>query len=419
MDTMQSVLGSHHAAVSKHTHTKTNLSVFVDTRAATAKPHTKSLSAFRQDNHDRKVNLSGGELKKRISADPTLCSPSPSSPFGLAEFITRATAAALGDNSSAIVENRVLGVQTVGFTGAVRLGAELLKHWYNGHACHAPVYLSSPCDESLAGIFQAAGMADVRQYRYWDAGRRGVCVDHLLEDLGRVPERSIVVLSASAHCPTGADLSREHWALITQLMMSRQLFPFLLLPAQGLCCGDLERDAWPVQYCQSLGMELLCAQSFSHCFGLYGEEVGHLVCVLKQSSVLSAVRSQTEKLIEALWARPPVGGARIVATVLSNPAHLAEWQEGVRDMAARCMLVRERLRDKLRLLGTPGCWDHLTQQTGLYCCTGLDVEQVEYLSKRKHIYLLPNGCLNVSAVHSGNLDYITESLHEALSSPLS
>ncbi|KAG7281298.1 hypothetical protein CRUP_030981 [Coryphaenoides rupestris] len=371
-------------------------------------PDTKPLSALRRDPHAGKLYLSGrGEytaylseqgqpyvspfierIKKRLSADPTLC-VRPASPFGLPEFIRRATQAALGNNSSAIVENR-----TVGFTGAVRLGAELLRHWYTGHAaCHEQIYLSSPCDESLPGIFQAAGMPDVGQYRYWDAGRRGVCIDTLLEDLERVPERSVVVLSASAHWPTGADLSREHWVLIAQLMMRRQLFPFLLLPAQGLCYGDLERDAWP--------------------------HVGHLLCVLKQSSVLLAVRAQTEKLVNALWAQPPVAGACVVATVLSNPAHLAEWQEGVRHMAVRCMLVRERLREKLRLLGTPGCWDHLTQQTGLYCCTGLSVEQIEYLSKRKHIHLLPNGCLNVSAVNSRNLDYITESLHEALSSPLS
>lgn len=63
----------------------------------------------------------------------------------------------------------------------------------------------------------------------------------------------------------------------TVFQQSRRLFPFLLLPTQALCCGDMERDAWPVQHCASLGMELLCAQSFSHCFGLYGENV----CALK------------------------------------------------------------------------------------------------------------------------------------------
>lgn len=118
-------------------------------------------------------------------------------------------------------------------------------------------------------------------------------------DLEGAPERSVVVLSASAHFPTGADLSQNQWAMITRLIIvtdayicaiicqivhvlrpslpvsapfqqRRRLFPFLLLPAHALCSGVLERDAWPVQYCASLGMELLCTQSFSRCFGLYG-----------------------------------------------------------------------------------------------------------------------------------------------------
>ncbi|XP_071387411.1 putative aspartate aminotransferase, cytoplasmic 2 [Centroberyx affinis] len=411
-----------------------HLSVFINTHTAAVNAETKLFSAYEKDAHASKVYLAGkeylseqgqtfvlplvGKLKQQISADPTLCPEYPSS-LGLTEFTRRAMEFALGKNSPAIVENRVLGVQTVGCTGAVRLGAELLRHWYDVSAAWCgPVYLSSPCDDSLAPIFQAAGIQDIRSYYYWDAKQRGICLEKLLEELETAPEQSVVVLSASAHCPTGADLSQKDWALITQLMMRRRLFPFFLLPAQGLCCGDLERDAWPVQHCASLGMELFCAQSFSHCFGLYGEGVGHLLCVLKQNSVLLAVQSQAEKLVRALWAQPSVRGARVVATVLSNPAHLVEWQEGVKRIVERCMLIRERLRERLRLLGSPGCWDHLTQQGGLYCCTGLNGQQVEFLSKRRHVYLLPNGCLNVSAINSRNLDYVAESIHLALTAPL-
>uniref|UniRef100_A0A668AXK4 aspartate transaminase n=1 Tax=Myripristis murdjan TaxID=586833 RepID=A0A668AXK4_9TELE len=353
-----------------------------------------------------------GKLKKQISADPTLCPEYPSS-LGLAEFTKRATEFALGKNSLALMENRVFGIQTIGCTGAVRLGAELLKHWYNTRAAWCgPVYLFARWEaDSLASIFEAAGIQDIHYYFYWDAKQRDVCVEKLLADLEQAPEQSVVVLSASAHCPTGADLSEQHWALIIQLMMRRRLFPFILLPVQGLCCGDLQRDAWPVQHCASQGMELLCAQSFSHCFGLYGDGVGNLLCVLKQSSLLSAVQSQADRLVRALWARPSVGGARVVATVLSNP-------EEVKHIVERCMLIRERLRERLRLLGSPGCWDHLIKQRGLYCCTGLNGQQVEFLSKRRHVYLLPNGCLNVSAINSSNLDYIAESIHLALTSAL-
>nr|XP_014015584.1 unnamed protein product [Salmo salar] len=388
----------------------TLLSIFVDTPTAAPNPETKLLADFKKDTHLSKVYLAGreylneegqtsvspliGKIMHQICTDPTLCPEYPSS-FGLPEFTRRATELVLGRDCHAIVENRVLGVQTVGCTGAVRLGAELLKHWYNvsGVWC-GPVYLSSPCDDSLAGIFEATGIQDVRRYRYWDTEQRGVCVQKMMEDLEMAPEQSVIVLSASAHCPTGSDLSQKHWRLLTQLMVRCRFFPFFLLPAQGLCHGDFEQDAWPVRLCASLGMELLCAQSFSHSFGLYGERVGHLLCVLKQSSTLLAVQSQAEKQVRALWSRPSVGGARVVATVLSNPAHHVEWQEGVKSMVERGILVRERLREKLRLLGCPGSWDHLIQQGGLYCCTGLNVQQVEFLEKRRHIYLHPNGCLN-------------------------
>lgn len=66
-------------------------------------------------------------------------------------------------------------------------------------------------------------------------------------------------------------LLRSSFAVLALFQQRRRLLPFLLLPAQALCFGDLKRDAWPVQHCASQGMELLCAQSFSHCFGLYGE----------------------------------------------------------------------------------------------------------------------------------------------------
>uniref|UniRef100_UPI0037E91A78 putative aspartate aminotransferase, cytoplasmic 2 n=1 Tax=Semicossyphus pulcher TaxID=241346 RepID=UPI0037E91A78 len=418
-----------------------SLPVFTNTHSAAVTPEKRLLSAFNKDTHDRKVFLAGrakpfffteyyseegktfklrlvGKIKQQLGIDPTIHPEFPPS-LGLTGFTQRVTEVALGKSCQAVLENRVLSVQTPGFTAAVRLGAELLRHWHDVSAdwC-GPVYLSSPCDDSLADIFLAAGIQDIRQYYYWDDKQRDICLEKLLEDLGRAPEQSVVVLSASAHYPTGADLSQGQWAAITQLIMRRRLIPFLLLPAQGLCYGDLERDTWPVQYCASQGIELLCAQSFSHCFGLYDEAVGHLLCILQQNSLLLSVQSQADKIVRSLWAQPPDAGARVVATVLSNPAHLVEWQGEVKHLVERCMLIRDLLRQRLRILGTPGCWDHLTQQSGLYCCTGLNGQQVDFLSKRRHIYLLPSGCLNVSAINGLNLDYIAESIHLAVTTSL-
>ncbi|KAK5871545.1 hypothetical protein PBY51_004423 [Eleginops maclovinus] len=394
-----------------------HLSVFTNVHTAAGSPETRLLSAFKKDTHTKKAYLAGREyysedgetfelrlvrrIKQQLSADPTT-RPEYPSPLGLAEFNRRATEVALGKSSRAILEERVLGVQTPGFTAAVRLGAELLKHWYDDCAAWCgPVFLSSPCDDSFAGIFQAAGIQDIREYYYWDDQQRGVCLDKLLEDLEKAPERSVVVLSASAHYPTGADLSHNQWAVITELIMRRRLFP------SSYCL--LRRSATEMEG----GMPGLFSTA---------PRRGWSSSVLSLSPTaldsMARLSSQADKIVRSLWAQPSAGGANVVATVLSNPAHVVEWKEEVKYIVERCMLIRELLRERLRLLGTPGCWDHLTQQSGLYCNTGLNNDQVEFLSKRRHVYLLPSGCLNVSAINGRNLDYIAESIHLALTPSL-
>ncbi|KAK7934177.1 hypothetical protein WMY93_005073 [Mugilogobius chulae] len=342
------------------------------------------LSAFRRDTEASKVYLAGreyfgedgqtvelrlvGKIKHQLSADPTF-RPEYPSPFGLSDFTRQATKVTLGRSLKPLLESRVLEVQTPGFNAAVRLGAELLRDWFENSPWSGPVYLSVPCDGSLASIFQAAGIHDIRQYYYWDDKQRGVCLDKLVEDLERAPLRSVVVLSASGHYPTGADLSENQWHVIAQIIKGRRLLPFFLLPSQALCTGDLERDARPVQKCAALGIELICAQSFSHCFGLYGEAVGHLLCVLKDNSLLIAKQTLAKEIVKSLWAQPSVMGAHVVATILSNPAHFVEWQEDLKRIVERCILIRQVLRERLRHLGCPGFWDqsHYTTRTIQLC----------------------------------------------------
>uniref|UniRef100_A0AAX7VJ39 aspartate transaminase n=1 Tax=Astatotilapia calliptera TaxID=8154 RepID=A0AAX7VJ39_ASTCA len=228
--------------------------LFTNTLNAPVSPETRLLSAFARDTQARKVDLAGreyyseegkpfelrlvGKIKQQLSTDPTLHPEYPSS-LGLREFTRKATEVALGKHSRAIVENQVLGVQTPGFTAAVRLGAELLRCWYDLSAdwC-GPVYLSSPCDDSLAGIFQAAGIQEIREYYYWDDKQRGICLERLLEDLESAPEHSVVVLSASAHYPTGADLSQSQWAVITRLITVTNLCIYALRQKLKLFLSD-------------------------------------------------------------------------------------------------------------------------------------------------------------------------------------
>lgn len=190
--------------------------------------------------------------------------------------------------------------------------------------------------------------------------------------------------------------------------------PFFDSAYQGFASGNLERDAWAIRYFVSEGFEFFCAQSFSKNFGLYNERVGNLTVVGKEPESILRVLSQMEKIVRITWSNPPAQGARIVADTLSNPELFEEWKGNVKTMADRILTMRSELRARLEALKTPGTWNHITDQIGMFSYTGLNPKQVEYLINEKHIYLLPSGRINVSGLTTKNLDYVATSIHEAI-----
>ncbi|CAJ1067639.1 aspartate aminotransferase%2C cytoplasmic [Xyrichtys novacula] len=335
--------------------------------------------------------------------------------LGLPEFRSSASKIALGEDSPAIQANRVGAVQCLGGTGALKMGAEFLRRFYNGNNnTKTPVYVSAPTWENHNAVFANAGFEDVRPYKYWDAERRGLDLAGFLGDLESCPERSIFVLHACAHNPTGTDPTQEQWKMIAEVMMRRKLFVFFDSAYQGFASGSLDKDAWAVRYFVSVGFEMFCAQSFSKNFGLYNERVGNLTIVARDGDNLKRVLSQMEKIVRTTWSNPPTQGARIVAITLNSPELFAEWKDNVKTMADRVLLMRAQLKAKLQSLGTPGTWNHITEQIGMFSFTGLNPKQVEYMVKEKHIYLMASGRINMCGVTSRNIDYVAESIHETV-----
>uniref|UniRef100_A0A452IZY9 aspartate transaminase n=1 Tax=Gopherus agassizii TaxID=38772 RepID=A0A452IZY9_9SAUR len=321
--------------------------------------------------------------------------------LGFPEFTRAATELALGRESRAVIENRAGGIHTVGGTGAVRIGAEFLWRWYNTSSpTPIAVYIAFPQWGNLRCIFQDVGFTEIQPYHYWDTVRLAVAVEGFLEVL---------------EVWSWLELCQVPLVLNPSLFMKR-LFPFFDVPAQGLASGDLDRDAWALRHFVAQGFELFCAQSFSKTFGLYDERVGNLIVVARDNETLVRIRSQLQKQVMGTWATPASLGARVIATVLNNPALLNKWKQSLRMLAEKIMLIREKLKEKLRILGTPGCWDHLTAQSGTRSFTGLLSSQVAFLEKHKHIYLLGNGQVSVCSINSHNLDYVAQSINEAVSS---
>jgi len=160
-----------------------------------------------------------------------------------------------------------------------------------------------------------------------------------------------------------------------------------------------------------MGFELVVSQSFAKNFGLYGERVGafHVLTVSEERA--KAIFSQLCMVVRPMYSNPPTFGARIVSTVLNNPELFAEWKQNLLTMSGRISQVRHLLFDELKKLGTPGRWEHIIEQIGMFTYTGLSEKQCDRLINEFHIYLLKSGRISMAGINTGNVVYLAQSMH--------
>lgn len=236
----------------------------------------------------------------------------------------------------------------------------------------------------------------------------------MLADLEQAPSGSVIILHACAHNPTGMDPTHEQWKQIADLMERKKLFPLLDSAYQGFASGNPDQDAWAIRYFVDRGFELFVCQSFAKNFGLYCERAGNLTVVQQSPATRDMIHSQITLIIRGIYSNPPAYGARIVSKVLNTPELRQEWMDSIQAMSGRIREMRKQLRDKLVALGTPGNWDHIVKQIGMFSYTGLNEKQVAVMIKDFHIYLLRTGRINMCGLNSTNIDYVAKAINSAV-----
>lgn len=329
---------------------------------------------------------------------------------GLPEFTNSASKLLLDENNPAIKQKRIVSIQSISGTGAVTLGAMFLIRVMQ----YKTVYCSNPTWPNHIGIFQTAGCDDIRYYRYWDAKNLTLDFVGMMEDLKAAPENSIIILHACAHNPTGVDPTDEQWKLIADVCEEKKLFPFFDCAYQGFATGDVDSDAKSFRYFVSRGFETLCCQSFAKNFGLYNQRIGNLTIVVKEPAQTEAVESQIVLIARKVYSNPPAQGARIVSKILNNSDLCNEWKQSIKMMSSRLADVRKSLKAKLEELKTPGNWDHITNQIGMFSYTGLNKNQVKHLIEEFHIYLPDDGRISLAGLNAGNVQYVAEAINHVV-----
>ncbi|XVF34852.1 hypothetical protein REPUB_Repub18cG0094200 [Reevesia pubescens] len=328
---------------------------------------------------------------------------------GLAEFNKLSAKLILGGDSPAIQENRVATAQCLSGTGSLRVGAEFLAKHYHQHT----IYIPLPSWGNHLKVFTMAGLS-VKTYRYYNPTTRGLNFQGLLEDLGAAPAEAIVLLHACAHNPTGVDPTLEQWEQIRELIRSKGLLPFFDSAYQGFASGSLDADAQPVRMFVADGGECLIAQSYAKNMGLYGERVGALSIVCKAADVASRVESQLKLVIRPMYSNPPIHGASIAVTILKNSDMYNEWKVELKAMADRIISMRKQLFDALTARGTPGDWSHIIKQIGMFTFTGLNSDQVAFMTKEYHIYMTSDGRISMAGLSSRTVPHLADAIHAAV-----
>ncbi|KAI8631944.1 PLP-dependent transferase [Xylariaceae sp. FL1651] len=334
---------------------------------------------------------------------------------GIASFTSKAAELILGGaGSPAIKEKRVASVQTISGTGAVHLGALFLAKFYPGTK---KVYLSNPTWVNHHQIFSNVGVP-IAEYPYFSKQTKGLDFEGMKSAIHGAPDRSVILLHACAHNPTGVDPTFDQWKEIAVIMRQKNHFPFFDCAYQGFASGDLMKDNAAVRYFVEQGFELVIAQSFAKNFGLYGERAGcfHFVTspAPDASATVTRIASQLAILQRSEISNPPLYGARIVSTVLNDPKLFAEWEENLRTMSGRIIDMRKALRSKLEELGTPGTWNHITDQIGMFSFTGLTEAQVLKIREEAHVYMTKNGRISMAGLNTNNIDYFVKAVDKVV-----
>lgn len=383
---------------------------------ASADPILGLTAAFQDDPRECKVNLSVGvykteDLKTPIlscvkMAEKELYQEEQTKSYlpieGDTSYLEQAMQLLFGKTLFADCKNKLSAFQCLGGTGALRLGGEFLREELG-----KTLYISHPSWPNHRGVFSQCGM-EVHTYPYYDRIMRTLQFDDMVQCIANLPPKSILVLHACCHNPSGADLDRSQWEQVCQICLEKELFPFFDAAYLGFGEG-FEEDAWPMRLFLERGVEFFLALSFSKNFGLYGERVGALISHLREGSV-DAVQSRIKVLARRNYSNPPMHGAKVVSKILQSKSLIAIWEKELLEMRQRIHAMRTLFVETLCAKSHRQEYTDLLQQRGLFSFCHLSETQVLFLQKEYGIYMTADGRINVAGLNPQHIEYVVDAI---------
>lgn len=304
--------------------------------------------------------------------------------------------------------DRLVTVQAPGGSGALRLGAELMRRASDTACIWVP-------DETWANHTPLLGSAgfEMKTYAYYDSSAHALKLNAMLDSLRQIPTGDIVVLHACCHNPTGVDPTQAQWRTIIDVIKEQGLIPLFDTAYQGFA-ADMEEDAFSIRYATSVLDELVVTSSCSKNFGLYRERVGALSMLTKTAQQRDVLASQASMAARTLYSMPPDHGAAIVTRILSDHDLRATWDKERDEMRDRLSGMRSLLHKSLQAAAPSHNFDHLVRSKGMFCYLGISADKVAELKQDRAIYMAGSSRMNVAGITPANVEYLASSIANVL-----
>jgi len=327
---------------------------------------------------------------------------------GIAAYDRATQALVFGADSDVVKEGRAITAQALGGTGALKIGADLLKRI----TPDSVVYISRPSWENHRALFESAGFR-VEEYAYYDQATRALDFAGMRQSLAAMPAGSIVVLHACCHNPTGVDPTQEQWQQIVSAVRGQGLIPFLDLAYQGFGDG-VEADAAVVRMFAASPGPVFVASSFSKSFSLYGERIGALSIAASSKEEAIRVLSQLKRVIRTNYSNPPTHGAALVTAALTDADARVLWESELGEMRDRIKRMRAALHGWLKQLAPSADFENILTQRGMFSYSGLSKDQVQRLRSEHSVYAVDSGRICVAALNERNVEYVARAIAAVL-----
>ena len=374
--------------------------------------------AFKADTRSEKIDLGVGVYQDDQGRTPVMAAvkeaesrlmvlETTKSYQGMAgdpEYNQRMMELLFGEGHSILNSGRVKSIQAPGGSGALRVGAEVVRK----ARPESKLWIGVPTWPNHIPLLGSAGF-EINQYPYYDMASRQINVQAMMDTLRTVPAGDMVLLHGCCHNPTGADLTHDQWDEIADIALERGFIPFIDTAYQGLGDG-LHEDAYGMRMMAQRLPEVVIASSCSKNFGLYRERTGSITFIAETPERADVVVSQAMSTARSIYSMPPAHGALLVSMVLGDPQLRSQWQAELEEVRLRVKAMRGLLCDSLQDNDAGMDFSHINRQKGMFSFLGITTPQLERLRNEFGIYIVSSTRINLAGVNSNNIEYLKQSL---------